>query len=232
MESAADVLAWVDDHYPDSELHRAVNEGMTKNEMIYQVFDKLVEGQLINPTFITGFPIDVSPLARRRDDNSELVDRFELFVNGWELANAFSELNDPVDQEERFKRQKQVPAKGDEEAMPYDLDYVYALEYGMPPTGGLGMGVDRLLMLMSNSDSIKEVIFFPHMRTAEAAPLEFGTPVPDESIVSKDENSAQKRRKGERSPAFNEDSRACIAAAPIWVGRGRTGSGGVGRVRS
>jgi len=173
METAGEVLNWIDDHYPDSELRHAVNEDMAKNEMIYQVFDKLVEGELINPTFITGFPIEVSPLARRRDDNPDLVDRFELFVNGWELANAFSELNDPVDQEERFKRQKQAAAKGDEEAMPYDLDYVYALEYGMPPTGGLGMGMDRLMMLMSNSDSIKEVIFFPHMRTAEAAPIEF-----------------------------------------------------------
>ncbi len=171
-----DVMRYIEDKPANDELRRAVKHDMNRAEILYQIFDKDVEHQLVNPTFITDFPIEVSPLARRQDATPELVDRFELFANGWELANAFSELNDPVDQEERFIRQKEAKAKGDEEAMPYDKDYVYALEYGMPPTGGLGIGIDRLVMLCTDSQSIKDVLLFPHMRTVEAAPMEFAQP--------------------------------------------------------
>ncbi len=175
-----DVMRYVLDKPENDELRRAVTSTMNRAEILYQIFDKDVENQLLNPTFITDFPIEVSPLARRQDATPALVDRFELFANGWELANAFSELNDPVDQEERFIQQREAKATGDEEAMPYDKDYVYALEYGMPPTGGLGIGVDRLVMLCTDSQSIKDVLLFPHMRTVEAAPVEF-TPPPTSS---------------------------------------------------
>ncbi len=185
--SREDVMRYVQDKLENDELRRAVTSTMNRAEILYQIFDKDVENQLVNPTFITDFPIEVSPLARRQDATPELVDRFELFANGWELANAFSELNDPVDQEERFIRQKEAKATGDDEAMPYDKDYVYALEYGMPPTGGLGIGVDRLVMLCTDSQSIKDVLLFPHMRTVEAAPVEF-TPPPASSEPQPSQN--------------------------------------------
>ena len=127
-------------------------------------FDALVEHHLIQPTFITQYPIEASPLARRNEADPDYTDRFELFVAGNEIANAFSELNDPIDQRERFEAQVAARDAGDQEAMYMDLDYVRALEYGMPPAGGQGLGIDRLVMLMSNQHTIREVIFFPHMR--------------------------------------------------------------------
>jgi lysyl-tRNA synthetase class 2 len=129
-----------------------------------EVFEKTVEHQLKEPTFITEYPAEVSPLARRNDDNPFITDRFEFFVGGREIANGFSELNDPEDQAARFKDQLSAKDAGDEEAMNYDEDYVQALEYGMPPTAGEGIGIDRLVMLFTDSPSIKDVILFPHMK--------------------------------------------------------------------
>ncbi len=128
------------------------------------VFEETVETQLRQPTFITEYPAEVSPLARRNDDNAFITDRFEFFIGGREIANGFSELNDPIDQAERFMQQVAEKDAGDDEAMHYDADYIRALEYGLPPTAGEGIGIDRLVMLFTNAPSIRDVILFPHMR--------------------------------------------------------------------
>ena len=129
-----------------------------------EIFEKTVEHRLLQPTFITEYPTEVSPLARRNDDNPFVTDRFEFFVGGRELANGFSELNDAEDQAERFQQQVQEKDAGDDEAMHFDADYIRALEYGLPPTAGEGIGIDRLVMLLTNSASIRDVLLFPHMR--------------------------------------------------------------------
>ena len=141
-----------------------VNPAWGAGKLIAEIYDEKGEESLINPTFVCDYPVEVSPLAKRREDDPRLTHRFELVIAGHEYANAFSELNDPVDQAERFAKQMEEKAGGDDEAMEYDEDYVRALEYGMPPAGGIGIGIVRVVMLLTNSASIRDVLLFPHMR--------------------------------------------------------------------
>jgi len=133
-------------------------------KLLLELFEHLVEPTLVQPTFVTGYPVEVSPLSRANDADPELADRFELFIGAKEMANGFSELNDPEDQAARFRAQVDAKDAGDDEAMHFDADYIRALEVGMPPTGGLGVGVDRLVMLFADVPSIRDVLLFPYMR--------------------------------------------------------------------
>ncbi len=146
------------------DLHIEVDETMGKGKLIDEIFGEKVEDHLIQPTFIYDYPVEMSPLCKKHRTNPELTERFELIVNGKELCNAYSELNDPIDQLGRFREQLKLSEKGDDEAMYIDYDFVRALEYGMPPTSGMGIGIDRLTMLMTNQSSIQDVLFFPQMR--------------------------------------------------------------------
>ncbi len=152
------------------ELGVEVDKTMGKGKLIDEIFGETAEGKLIQPTYIMDYPIEMSPLAKKHREKEGLVERFEAIVNGKELCNAFSELNDPIDQRERFEEQVRLGKRGDEEAMVLDEDYLRALEYGMPPTAGLGIGIDRLVMILTNSPSIQDVLLFPQMRTLEAQP--------------------------------------------------------------
>ena len=152
-------------------LNIEVNDTMGKGKLIDEIFGEKCEGSYIQPTFITDYPIEMSPLSKRHRSNPELTERFELMVNGKELANAYSELNDPIDQLERFQEQLHLSEKGDDEAMFIDMDFVRALEYGMPPTSGMGIGMDRLVMLMTGQAAIQEVLLFPQMKP-EKKPIE------------------------------------------------------------
>lgn len=145
-------------------LHIEVDASMGKGKLIDEVFGEIVEPKLVQPTFITDYPLEMTPLAKKHRTKEGLVERFELFVNGKEIANAYTELNDPIDQRERFEQQLALAQAGDEEAMVLDEDFLKALEYGMPPTSGLGIGIDRLTMLLTGQTTIQEVLFFPQMR--------------------------------------------------------------------
>jgi len=145
-------------------LNIQIDKTMGKGKIIDEIFGEKCEKKIIQPTFITDYPVEMSPLAKKHRKTEGLVERFEAICNGKELCNAFSELNDPIDQRERFQEQLELAKKGDEEAMVLDEDFLRAIEYGMPPTAGLGIGIDRLAMLMTNSMSIQDVLFFPQMK--------------------------------------------------------------------
>ncbi|MDF2158402.1 lysine--tRNA ligase [Algoriphagus sp. CAU 1675] len=146
-----------------------VDDTMGRGKLIDEIFGAKVEANLVQPTYITDYPIEMTPLAKKHRSEPGLVERFELFVNGKEIANAYSELNDPIDQRERFEDQLKLAARGDDEAMAMDEDFLRALEYGMPPTSGLGIGIDRLTMMLTNKTTIQEVLFFPQMRPEKKA---------------------------------------------------------------
>jgi lysyl-tRNA synthetase class 2 len=173
------------------ELNVELDDSMGKGKIIDEIFGETAEAKMIQPTFITDYPVEMSPLCKKHRDNPELTERFELMVNGKELCNAYTELNDPIDQLERFQDQLKLSEKGDDEAMFIDMDFVRALEYGMPPTSGMGMGMDRLVMLMTNQSSIQEVLFFPQMRP--------------ESAVAESEKSKVKSQKEEDVELSDEE---------------------------
>jgi lysyl-tRNA synthetase, class II len=145
-------------------LHVPVDNTMGKGKLIDEIFGEKCEGNLIQPTFITDYPVEMSPLAKKHKTKPGLVERFEAICNKKEICNSFSELNDPIDQRQRFESQLELGKRGDEEAMVLDEDFLRSLEYGMPPTAGLGIGMDRLAMVMTNQNSIQDVLFFPQMK--------------------------------------------------------------------
>ncbi len=151
-------------NYVKNVLKQEVKDSFGIGKLQTIIFEETAEHQLRQPTFVTEYPAETSPLARRNDDNPEITDRFELFIGGREIANGFSELNDPIDQAERFRQQVIEKDAGDDEAMHYDAEFIEALSYGLPPTAGEGIGIDRLVMLFADAPSIRDVILFPHMR--------------------------------------------------------------------
>ena len=173
-------------------LNMEIDETMGKGKLIDEIFGEFCEGSFIQPTFITDYPVEMSPLTKMHRSKPGLTERFELMVNGKELANAYSELNDPIDQEERFKEQMRLADKGDDEAMIIDQDFLRALQYGMPPTSGIGIGIDRLVMLMTGKTFIQEVLFFPQMRPEKVTPkdapakfMELGIPEAWVAVIQK-----------------------------------------------
>ena len=218
-----------------------VDETMGKGKLIDEIFGEKCEGTYIQPTFIIDYPIEMSPLTKKHRNNPELTERFELMVNGKELANAYSELNDPIDQYERFIEQMKLADKGDDEAMIIDQDFVRSLEYGMPPTSGMGMGIDRLVMLMTGQTTIQEVLFFPQMRpekvqrrdkeeafTAIGVPSEWVAPLYKAGVYTLEQLATQaagklhqelcginkKFKLGFKSPLIDEVGQWIAAAAP------------------
>ena len=160
-KSVEEARKWADSIGVKYESHHGIGA------ILEAAFDEKVEATLIQPTFITGHPTEISPLAKRNPENPDITDRFELFIYARELANAFTELNDPIDQEGRFLDQMKKREAGDDEANEMDRDYINAMEYGLPPTGGLGIGIDRLIMLLTDSASIRDVLLFPQMRSKD-----------------------------------------------------------------
>jgi len=142
-----------------------IEKSWGKGRMLLEIFEETVENNLIDPSFVTEYPVEVSPLSRRNEENPDFADRFELFIGGKEFANGFCELNDPDDQASRFEDQVAAKESGDNEAMDYDKDYITALEHGMPPAVGVGLGVDRLVMLLTNQSSIRDVLLFPQLKS-------------------------------------------------------------------
>ena len=222
-----------------------VDETMGKGKLIDEIFGEKCEGSYIQPTFIIDYPIEMSPLTKKHRDNPELTERFELMVNGKELANAYSELNDPIDQYERFVEQMKLADKGDDEAMIIDQDFVRSLEYGMPPTSGMGMGIDRLVMLMTGQSTIQEVLFFPQMRpekvqrrdkeeafTALGVPAEWVAPLYKAGVNTVEQLGSQSAGKlhqelcginkkfklGFKAPAVDEVGEWIASAASTTVG--------------
>ncbi len=189
-----------------------VDASMGKGKLIDEIFSEKVEAQLIQPTYITDYPIEMTPLAKKHRTKEGLVERFELFVNGKEIANAYSELNDPIDQRERFEEQLLLASRGDEEAMVVDEDFLRSLEYGMPPTAGLGIGIDRLVMLMTNQSTIQEVLFFPQMRPEKKASisstedfLKIGVPAEWVPVIQKmGFNTVDELQKATPNKVFND----------------------------
>ncbi|HCN84656.1 MAG TPA: lysine--tRNA ligase, partial [Sphingobacteriaceae bacterium] len=189
-----------------------IDASMGKGKLIDEIFSEKVEEHLIQPTFITDYPIEMTPLAKKHRSKDGLVERFELFVNGKEIANAYTELNDPIDQRERFEHQLVLAGRGDEEAMVIDEDFLRSLEYGMPPTSGLGIGIDRLVMLMTNQSTIQEVLFFPQMRPEKKAKVTstedfvaIGVPVEWVSVINKmGFNTVEELKAGNPNKVFND----------------------------
>ncbi len=174
------------------ELNMEIDDTMGKGKLIDEIFGEFCEGTFIQPTFITDYPVEMSPLTKMHRSKPGLTERFELMVNGKELANAYSELNDPIDQEERFKEQLRLSEKGDDEAMFIDQDFLRSLQFGMPPTSGIGIGIDRLVMLMTGQNTIQEVLFFPQMRPEKVTPkdpaakyMELGIPEEWVALIQK-----------------------------------------------
>ena len=186
-----------DEHHVEYEEHHK------KGDILSLFFEEFAEEHLIQPTFVMDHPIEISPLTKKKPENTEYTERFEFFMNGWEMANAYSELNDPIDQRERFKAQEELLAQGDEEANTTDEDFLNALEIGMPPTGGIGFGIDRMCMLLTNSAAIRDVLLFPTMKTQGGAKNEANNSVQ----VKTEEKSAEKIdfSKVEIEPLFKDD---------------------------
>jgi lysyl-tRNA synthetase class 2 len=194
------------------QLHIEADETMGKGKLIDEIFGEKCEGNYIQPTFITDYPREMSPLCKRHRENPELTERFELMVNGKELANAYSELNDPIDQLGRFQEQLKLSEKGDDEAMFIDMDFVRSLEYGMPPTSGMGIGMDRLVMLMTGQQAIQEVLFFPQMKPEKVVKkegpekfIEIGIPTEWAEVIMKTGILNIEALKGLNSNKFHQD---------------------------
>ena len=161
VETLEQARALADEHHVEYEKRHK------KGDILSLFFEEFAEEHLIQPTFVTDHPIEISPLTKKKPENPEYVERFEFFMNGWEMANAYSELNDPIDQRERFKDQEEQLAQGNEEANTTDEDFLNALEIGMPPTGGIGFGIDRMCMLLTDSAAIRDVLLFPTMKSLD-----------------------------------------------------------------